>query len=103
MQENVTLAKSMKHTPKQQTWAALRRWHSDWRRTGGVVDGEGEGVAGAAVAAKSLLKSRAPILNCRRKRKAGGGRPYINHSVRQELYEWFAGIRHAIDWKALIG
>ena len=37
-----------------------------------------------------------------RRRAVGGGRPYVNQAVRQELYEWFASVRHAIDWKALI-
>ena len=74
----------------------VRRWHIDWQRECGLVDGE------TAVAAKSLLKNRAPVQNGFRKRALGGGRPPSNHAVRQELYEWFASIRHAIDWKALI-
>ena len=103
MQDNMSLAKSLKQTGmniatsrKRHHMPNVRRWHIDWQRECGLVDGE------TAVAAKSLLKSRAPLQACRRRRAAGGGRPHTNQAVRQELYEWFASIRHAIDWKLLI-
>ena len=55
-----------------------------------------------AVAARSQLKSRAPKPTWRRMRAAGGGRQCANPLCRQELYEWFASIRYAIDWKKVI-
>ena len=39
--------------------------------------------------------------NTRRCRGRGGGRQPKAHLVRQELYEWWSGLRHAIDWKEL--
>ena len=77
----------------------VRRWHKQWSQECCIVSGE---TAETAVAARSQLKSRAPVQLYFRKRVVGGGRPYINHAVRQELYQWFASIRHAIDWKSLI-
>ena len=34
-------------------------------------------------------------------RACGGGRPHKAALVRKELYEWWASMRYAIDWKAL--
>ena len=51
---------------------------------------------------KSLLRSRAPLQPRHRKRAKCGGRPSKVHCAREALYEWFTGIRYAIDWKQLI-
>jgi hypothetical protein len=49
-----------------------------------------------------LLGSRAPKPEHQRKRTQGGGRHYAAHSVRRALYEWWSGLRYAIDWKQII-
>ena len=72
----------------------VRCWHKAW-----LVE-QPDGVT--AVAARSQLKSRAPKPTWRRTRAAGGGRQCANPLCRQELYEWFASIRYAIDWKKVI-
>lgn len=51
---------------------------------------------------RSLLGSRAPKPEHERKRTHGGGRHYAAHSVRRALYEWWSGLRYAIDWKQII-
>ena len=48
------------------------------------------------------MKSRAPRPAHLRMRAAGGGRRHKAVIVRQELYEWYASIRFAIDWKRVI-
>ena len=109
LQENLAIAQTARQTGKdiairpkrgKRHWSQdVRRWHKQWSQECCIVSGE---TAETAVAARSQLKSRAPVQLCFRKRAVGGGRPYRNHAVRQELYEWFAGTRHAIDWNALI-
>ena len=109
LQDNLAIAPTARQTGKEiaispkrgkRHWSQdVRRWHRQWSHECCIVSGE---TAETAVAAKSQLKSRAPVQLYFRKRAVGGGRPYINHAVRQGLYEWFASIRHAIDWNALI-
>jgi hypothetical protein len=48
------------------------------------------------------LKSRAPRADFQRRNNIGQGRRFKAHPIRQELYEWWTGLRHAIDWKQLI-
>ena len=48
------------------------------------------------------LKSRRHVPGHDRKRGQGGGRPFKAAIVRQQLYEWWAGLRYAIDWQTLI-
>ena len=49
-----------------------------------------------------LLKSRARVIKCYRKRAPGGGRQFNVPLIRKALYEWFTSIRYAIDWKQLV-
>ena len=72
----------------------VREWHKSWLNE--QCNGE------TAVAAQSLMKSRAPRPAHLRMRVAGGGRRHKAVIVRQELYEWYASIRFAIDWKRVI-
>ena len=51
---------------------------------------------------KYLLKSRAAKNDCYRKRAPGGGRHCKAPLVRQELYQWWASLRYAIDWKHIV-
>ena len=69
----------------------VRQWHNTWLME--VHDGV------TAVAARSLLTSRAPKPTCHRVRAVGGGRHCKALLIRQELYEWWSSIRYAIDWK----
>ena len=110
VQEHLAIAQAGKQTAlhkiaisrKRKRMPDVRKWHKYWSQERCLVDGETAGAAETAVAARSQLKSRAPVQSRHRKRDVGGGRPYVNQAVRQELYEWFASIRHAIDWQALI-
>jgi hypothetical protein len=50
----------------------------------------------------SFLKSRAPVAGHLRLRGLGGGPKYKASLIRRALYEWWSGIRYAIDWKKLV-
>ena len=65
-----------------------------------VVLGEPE--KGSTRGLMNQLKSRAPVKSWMRQRAPGGGRPFKAPLLRQALYEWWSGIRYAIDWGALI-
>ena len=78
----------------QQTYQNVRRWHRAWVKD--KPDGK------TALAAKSLLKSRANQEGYQRQRAPGGGRRCKAAHCREALYEWFASIRYAVDWKAVI-
>jgi hypothetical protein len=89
----------------------IRRWYDTWRNSGSAVVMDtavlmDTAVAGEAVVlapkGRSMLKSRAPVETKCRKRAPGAGRQVKAHCVRQELYEWFVGIRYAIDWTQLL-
>ena len=96
--ENFCLTDGHKARPANagslQTYQNVRRWHRALVKD--KPDGE------TAVAAKSLLKSRAKKQECQRRRAPGGGRQCKAAHCRQELYEWFSSIRYAVDWKAVI-
>jgi hypothetical protein len=51
---------------------------------------------------KSTPKSRAPVQEAKRRNAAGQDRHPKAHCVREALYEWFTGIRYAIDWQQMI-
>ena len=50
----------------------------------------------------SFIKSRAPAKEHTRLRGYGAGAKFKAPLVRTALYEWWSGLRHAIDWKKLI-
>ena len=70
----------------------IRRWHSDWVKSNKFLD---------------MPQSRAPKkgasikkkLCWKRKRREGGGAKHKAAIVRQTLYEWWAGLRYAVDWQ----
>ena len=78
----------------------IQRWYKAWRSAEGHIVAADD--AHPRPSERSLLKSRAPKQHAVRKRDAGAGRPFAAPLVRQALYEWFASIRYAIDWKQLI-
>ena len=85
------------------TSAQLRLWYNTWRKSpasavAAVADDAPETIAQP----KNMLRSRAPVQECRRRRGYGGGRTPHAHCVREALYEWFTGLRYAIDWKQMI-
>ena len=49
-----------------------------------------------------LLRSRAKVPDWKRIRAKGAGRHPVANLVREALFEWFTGIRYAIDWKQLM-
>ena len=51
---------------------------------------------------KTALRSRAPVVDCERKKAPGQGRHHKLPLVRQALYEWWTSMRYAIDWKQLV-
>jgi hypothetical protein len=53
-------------------------------------------------ASKNKLASRAPVPVPARQRAPGAGRKFAAPLLRQALYEWFVGIRYAIDWNQMI-
>jgi hypothetical protein len=94
MQENIEWTGKGKQLPGRY----IKRWHEEWlgsstqaatAKTKGIVQ-------------KSQLKSRARKINSQLHRSRGAGAHFLAPLVRKELYEWWSGLRHAIDWKALI-
>ena len=83
---------------------AIRQWYDAWRRS--LVHMEVAAVADkhAPVTAqnpKGFLKSRAPVaMTARRSAPVAGAHPKA-YCVRETLYEWFTGIRYAIDCRCL--
>ena len=82
----------------------IRLWYKTWLKAPSnemaVVLGEPE--KGSTRGLMNQLKSRAPVKSWQRQRAPGGGRPFKAPLLRQALYEWWSGIRYAIDWGALI-
>lgn len=74
---------------------AIQRWHRSWRAST-------RGIHTAVADPKNNRHAGLPgdrMYN--RKKAAGQGRPYALPLVREALYEWWAGMRYAIDWKQL--
>jgi len=86
----------------------IRAWHKQWLKTpsGATAALEDEAaVAGKAskpALDKCMLRSRAPAAPHARKNFHGQGRHFLVPCIRHALYEWFTGIRYAIDWKQMI-
>ena len=80
---------------------AVLDWYRRWKRDAANVVAT-EVPAVAATSQKCLLKSKALLPAWCRTRGWGGGRSYKAPLIRQQLYEWWTGIRYAIDWKQLI-
>ena len=80
------------------------KWYRSWRDGhGNVLATEGEhSKPQSRTTVRSLLKSRAPVQDTARCRARGAGRRPNGPLVRQKLYEWWSGLRHAIDWEKLI-
>ena len=100
IKDNITL-KSMKFPVETKK---VREWHKHWcsRTQNGVVALEGEVTHLQDAKEKNMLKSRQPVSETLRRRADGAGRPVKAYCVREALYEWWAGIRYAIDWKQVI-
>ncbi len=82
---------------------SIREWYSKWRSSTSNVVAAVADIAPVQVSqTKSMLKSRAPVALCMRRRAQGGGRTPKAHCVREALYEWFSSIRYAIDWTQMI-
>ena len=80
----------------------IREWYAAWQgNTCNIVAIEKDSPK-QVVSQASYLKSRKYVPACFRKRNYGAGRHFKATFVRQQLYEWWAGIRYAIDWTKLI-
>ena len=51
---------------------------------------------------RTYLRSRAPLSEFSRRNAIGQGAPFKAHPIRQELYEWWTGLRYGINWTELI-
>ena len=79
----------------------VRRWHEQFLQSGDAGAG-----ALAPTGARGTRRGRRPagaehlaIFNRRRRR--GGGRSVDCAWLRQELFEWWSGMRHSVDWQAI--
>ena len=79
----------------------IRTWYESWRSSSSNVVAAVADEPKQVASEKSMLRSRAPVPPCKRQRGHGGGRPHKSPLVRQALYEWWSGIRYAIDWTQL--
>lgn len=77
----------------------LRRWHARWRKGRGSEPGEGRGMCLRA----GKLKAKLPMVRYHKRQRGYGEQGILKKMpwVRQELFEWFVGMRYQIDWKAL--
>ena len=81
----------------------IKKWYDTWRKSGSNLLAADAGDASKQLSnPKNMLKSRAPMGQSARRRAPGAGRQFKAHCVREALYEWWSGIRYAIDWKQLI-
>ena len=81
----------------------VREWYNKWRETtSSTVAAVADGAPVQVRQPKGMLKSRTPVPMCRRRNAPGQGRLPKAHCVREALYEWFTGIRYAIDWQQMI-
>ena len=79
----------------------VRIWYDKWRSNPANVQAAVDKRQRLPSASRNLLKSYAPVREHLRKRAPGGGRQFSAVRVRQELYEWWSGLRYAIDWQEL--
>ena len=80
----------------------LRHWYAAWQSWASNIVAVEQDTQTQAGSQACYLKSRRHVPEHARKRGQGGGRPFKAAIVRQQLYEWWAGLRYAIDWQALI-
>jgi len=76
----------------------IKRWYDDWSskdhsQVVAVADGPPR-----TRQEPNMNRSRAAVPSHKRQRCDGGGRHSAAPLVRQALYEWWAGLRFAIDW-----
>ena len=79
----------------------IRKWYRAWRSSDSNVVAADAQKPELVPSEKSNLRSRAKQSSSSRIRGPGAGRPYKATLVRRALYEWWAGIRYAIDWNQL--
>ena len=72
----------------------VRRWHEAWLKNPrwSACDTRGRPYASCGLTTRG---------GARRKRAAGGGRNVKSPWLRRQLFEWWAGMRHAVDWKSI--
>ena len=94
----------IKVMPQQQHLKAnkLRYWYDAWLSSTSNIVAVEQDTPTQVVSQACYLKSRMHVPGHDRKRGQGGGRPFKAAIVRQQLYEWWAGLRYAIDWQTLI-
>ena len=87
---------------------AIQKWYTTWRASDRVVStaiGHGKMELGqVSVGKMSSRKSKVDsniVPHHKRMRAQGGGRKCTLPAVREALYEWFVGLRYAIDWQKL--
>ena len=79
----------------------LRKWYTQWCKSGKDVPDAVEVPSEHLGDVRNLRKSRARKPLCKRKRAPGAGAPFHAPLVRKALYEWWTGLRFAINWKKL--
>ena len=82
---------------------SIRKWHKTWGLSAeGIVSANEGDISHLASKERTYGRSRALVPAYLRRRGCGAGRPFNAPSVRAALYEWFSGIRYAVDWTQLI-
>ena len=77
---------------------AVRRWHATWSVTPKAILAKSSGNV-ARVGPRGRTGKKVPIR--RRQRAYGAGAKRKGLLVGKELFEWWSGMRYAIDWKRL--
>ena len=90
-----------KQTPKAVS-QKLRRWVKQWNVEASVVAEFSMTEAGVPQSRKRKQKEvHSGVAEWQRQRATGAGARRHADIVGRELYEWFVGLRYAIDWKSL--
>ena len=83
---------------KSVTGKQIRTWYTAWRKSEANVLAAVADKPCQVSSGKCLLKSRATKPEWQRQRGHGGGRKTTAPLIRHALFEWWSGIRYAIDW-----
>ena len=84
---------ALKHPPK-----SVRAWFHCWVKDGAPDHSQNAGSRSKRTSATSIV----PFKN-RQRRQGTQGRPVNCPLIREQLFEWWQGMRYAVDWKALEG
>ena len=79
----------------------IRRWYQQWKSNASSVAEFSMATAGVVQQTRKLKEVHNGVADWKRKRAVGAGKKRRAECIGRALYEWFVGLRYAIDWKNL--